>query len=531
MAATHTVFAGAKRPMALFVMLDGMRADAVVNAYTPNMKMLMDGKWQPGYKCAWTLSASTIRDAITVSAPNHVSLMTGVTAAKTNTRNNGQIRRCDFSKWQSWLVRVLNARPGSKGLFMFSWNHDKYINPDPRVEMVEAVDEVTAAALPKRLAAADCPDSVLWFYNGTDHGETYGFYPYAPGTFYHVFFADRTIGEALRAIASRPTFDEEDWIVVITSDHGGYHRYHGPMSAHCWTVPVLISSRNVSQGRIPGMSSVCDPAVTVIDHFGVDTSKMDLDGKVLGKNVVASEPVRKLTDGLVAYLPFEGKKAENLVASGPVAKLHGRCSVAPLHGFILGHLHLRPDANGPTGVELKGSEKLAFENGGDFTMTVWVRMGQRQDGDPVIAGNKDWSRGTNPGIAMVGFGRSGDIQDWGVTMNGALKGENKRFDIGPYDIPSAGWTFYAATRGPDGVLSFYQGGVDGFLYRIVDDATQLNIQTGLPFFIGQDGTGRYPKTLNGDIDDFALWTRGLSHEDIRKIYESGRNGIPLGELL
>ena len=53
----------------------------------------------------------------------------------------------------------------------------------------------------------------------------------------------------------------------------------------------------------------------------------------------------------------------------------------------------------------------------------------------------------------------------------------------------------------------------------------------VPFFLGQDGTGKYPAAFNGDIDDFALWTRSLSYEDVRKIYEAGRNGIPLGDLL
>jgi len=53
----------------------------------------------------------------------------------------------------------------------------------------------------------------------------------------------------------------------------------------------------------------------------------------------------------------------------------------------------------------------------------------------------------------------------------------------------------------------------------------------LPFCIGQDGTGAYRCPLNGDVDDFALWTRDLSHEDVRKIFEAGRQGLPLGELL
>ena len=72
---------------------------------------------------------------------------------------------------------------------------------------------------------------------------------------------------------------------------------------------------------------------------------------------------------------------------------------------------------------------------------------------------------------------------------------------------------------------------DGYLYRIAFNAKDIKFKTGLPFFLGQDGTGKYPVAFNGDIDDFALWTRSLSYDDVHKIYEAGRNGIPLGDLL
>ena len=71
-----------RTPKALVIMLDGMRADSIENVYTPNLRMLRDGKWQPGYKCAWSLSAHTIYDAITVSGPNHTAIATGVTTHK-----------------------------------------------------------------------------------------------------------------------------------------------------------------------------------------------------------------------------------------------------------------------------------------------------------------------------------------------------------------------------------------------------------------------------------------------------------------
>lgn len=522
-----------RKPKALVVMLDGMRADAVENALVPNLQMLRDGKWQPGYKCAWTLTASTIRDAVTVSAPNHVSIATGVTAEKTNVRDNGQITRCDFAKWPGWLVRVVDAHPEKKALFMYEWRQDEQIDPDPRVEFICAADSANAETIAKRLSEPDCPDAVMWFINRPDsggHGSCY--YPYGFLYLQYVHFSDTWIGGALRAIASRATFAEEDWMIIVVSDHGGLGCEHGPMSGHCWTVPLLITGRNVAQGRIPGMTHDYDVASTALAHFGLDVSAMKLDGKVRGREV-ARERVRDLKDGIVAYLPFDGKDVANRIAGGPKAVPRGATeTVYARGGFLLDFLRVAADTNGVAGVELQGSEKLRFENGADFAMTLWVRMAERPAGDPVIAANKDWGKGCNPGIALVGSMKISTFGITGASVNGALADSRKRFDLGPYyDIRPGEWVFYAVTRGEDGVVRFYQGGRDGYLYSMAEEASALKLETGLPFYVGQDGTGRYPKTLKADIDEFALWTRGLTHEDVRRIYESGRKGAALGELL
>ena len=109
--------------------------------------------------------------------------------------------------------------------------------------------------------------------------------------------------------------------------------------------------------------------------------------------------------------------------------------------------------------------------------------------------------------------------------------DRPRLDVGSCYVEYGAWTFCAVTRGADGVLSLYHGGRDGFLYRIAYGANDIRLKTGYPFFIGQDGTGRYTYAFNGDIDDFALWTRALSDDDVKKIYESGRMGISLGDIV
>ena len=524
-----TAAAGHLKPKALVIMLDGMRADSVENAYAPNLRMLRDGAWQPGYKCAWSLTAHAIYDAVTVSGPNHTAIATGVTAAKTTIKGNHK-STCDFKKWPSWLVRVLDAKPGLKALFMFSWKWDGQISSDPRVEFIHGSDADNARAMPKRLAAPDAPDAVQWYIDWPDHGgHGYGYYPYTIGYLNTVYLSDKAIGDALKAIASRPTFKDEDWMIIVTSDHGGYWRTHGLWGGHCETIPFMVAGRNVSQGRTPGIPRNFDAAPTVLAHFGIDTGSFGLDGKAVGSETVSAATC-SLTDGLAVYLPFEGKVPANAAPGDIAPEPFGNASVVGKGGFVGGCLRVSVATNAPSGLRLKGSENLKFGDGAKFSFTMWVRMPEAQKGDPVIVANKEWHNGSNPGILVTG-NKKIQSKVGGVCFNAGMGGPRSRIDIGPYDIEFGKWTFYATTRGPDGVLNFYQGGRDGYLYRIALDASEIKLATGLPFCLGQDGTGRYPHAFNGDVDDFALWTRALSHDDVRRVYEAGRQGVALGELL
>lgn len=520
----------ARTPKALVVMLDGCRADVLENAAAPNLRMLMEGRWQPGYRCAWSLAANTILDAPTISGPNHLSIATGVSGAKTGQRGN-EPNKCDHAKWPSWLSRLVAAQPGRRALFMYSWKWDESISPDPKVKFVLGADAANAAAMPGILSSPDAPDAVMWYIDWPDHGgHEFGYYPYTTGYLNTVHLSDVAIGDALRAIAARPTFAAEDWLVVVVADHGGYARSHGLMNGHATTIPLLVCGRDVASGRIAGTPRNHCVAATALRHFGVDTSGMGLDGEPVGTAVPAENPVRGLDDALAAYLPFEGKAITNLAAGAVSPVASGSAAVAEKGGFVGGALRVAPGTNGVSSVRLDGSEHLEFENGGDFAIAAWVRLEGPQKGDPVIVANKDWKSGCNPGVLVTAAKAIEGAGSPGVCFNAGLKGGG-RLDLGPFDVERGKWTFYAVTRDRFGSVRFYQGGQDGWLYWLSENAWKIDAATGSPFYIGQDSTGAYPCGFDGFVDDFALWTRTLSHEDVRRIYEAGRKGIPLGDML
>ena len=545
-----SIMAYADRPMALVIMLDGQRADSIENLYMPTLQALREGKWQAGYNCAWSDCTLTIPDARPSSAANHTAIATGVVATKNNVFNNNQFPQGKYDEWPTWLARLKKAKPEMKTLYMYSWKPDELLGPVEGVEFKHGNDFANGQELAARLATAEAPDATLLFIDIPDSGgHGTGFYPY--GTMYkrYSYLTDGIIAGLLDAIAGRPTFQSEDWLIVVTGDHGGYAKTHGLWGGHATTVPFLVTSKHVQNGRIPGVPLNLDAAATALDHFGLYSKELNLDGVPLGKEIVA-DPVRPLKEGLAAYFTFDEKKQPvNRAGTEITAKLFGEktTSAEKRDGFAGGCLHVESEVkteeveeNGvkkenkvrlPAGVVLEGTEKLQLEAGRCFTVTAWVRMPATQGGDPLILGNKNWKDGSQPGFGLIAARQTERAKAPGVCLNYARSGEAKRSDMGTYDVEPDKWTFYAVTFSPNGAAYLFQGRDDGYLYWIIDHAEDAVTVTDMPWCIGQDGTRAYTSTFNGDVDDLAIWTRAMTTTEIRAIYDAGRKGLTLADLL
>ena len=527
-----STLAAERRPKALLIMLDGVRADAIANAHTPNLDRLMAGRWQPGYTCAWSLSGQIVLDAAPDSAPNHSTIATCACAAKHGVQATADMKNGRFAEWPIWLKRVTDVDPSRRALYIFSWWPDKFCSSDPRVRQIHGTDEDNARALPKILAGEDAPDATLYYVDLPDHGgHATSFCPSSLTYLNAVNTSDRYIGDVLDAIASRKTFDEEDWLIMVTADHGGYQFYHGNSAwVQARTIPVILAGRNVPSGELKGRPFHHDLTATALKHFGLDAQALNLDGHALDKGETKACAKRALTDGLQVYLPFDGKVPVNLIAGGPVPELFGtnvvsgvRPGLATESGIMGGGLNFGLNFSGEKcGLRLKGSENLEFENGSDFTVAVWVRNLDHRVCAPIFA-NKNLRDGTNPGIALRTngvIGRTGPGVWFSVA---AADRPRKRVEPGAFGNASEEWMFYAATYGADGVVTLYQGAPDGHFYWVCEETHDPKVKA-LPFHLGQDGTGLCPNAFRGGIDEFALWTRTLGRDELRAVFEAARTG-------
>lgn len=521
-----TLSAGEKK--SLLIMFDGLRADALYSVATPNLDTIRDGSWADGYRGAWTYQAHTNLDSNPSSATNHVAIITGVTATKNGCFNNGQTKDAKWSEFPPYLARLKKADPSLVTVWLYNWGEDADIPTDadffapPRGGFegdMKIIDDAIAfldGTFPNvtdykgnEWKAGTDPDAIAVYLDSMDmygHGE--GFSVFVPEYRQKMAEYDERVGDLLSAIRERPNFAREDWQIVIVSDHGGYHTGHGIAGCeNCYTIPLFVSSKAVRSGRMVGQPLNCDCAAYVMEHF-TGTVPPEFDGKIESTVI---DPTPDTESGLLACFSFDGDFNDS---SGKItAKAGAKTPSFTELGF-----------SGQGGIFRDGAAlsfgplpALDASNASGVSCAFWFRTPQVQSGDPPLISNKNWESGLNPGFALLANynGPNGNR----LFLN--IADGTNRDDIGGLDYyPDSRWRFVALTVEYGGNAVLYLGDDAGNLAFVSDSIADLGpFETGLDWFLGQDGTGAYKISPNNvKIDELRLWSRPLSTDEIRAVY-------------
>ena len=113
------------------------------------------------------------------------------------------------------------------------WNEKSYAaEKGLNVNFVDAGDDNgTYSNVITDLGKADCSDFIFSIFEYCDHeGHTTGFGP--KNKRYANKFNDvqKAADEIISAVKARPTYETEDWLIIITADHGGFDLTHGSMT-------------------------------------------------------------------------------------------------------------------------------------------------------------------------------------------------------------------------------------------------------------------------------------------------------------
>jgi predicted AlkP superfamily pyrophosphatase or phosphodiesterase len=150
-----------------------------------------------------------------------------------------------------------------------------YLNADR--QMAEAAGRHLTEANPVAVFVSFMlPDAV---------GHRSGFHPNVREYRHAIETIDGLIGSVLRALRNRKTFARENWLVLVTSDHGGQGLHHrgGHGDPEVLTVFLIVSGPAVRRGKIESRTYIVDPAVTALTHLNVDIDPAwGLDGNAVG---------------------------------------------------------------------------------------------------------------------------------------------------------------------------------------------------------------------------------------------------------
>lgn len=304
-AAIHSAM-GQKQRKAMFIGIDGVRSDALQIANTPNIDELN----QHGIYTydSWHLG-------VTSSGPSWSSMLTGVWEAKHLVTNNSY-SGANFGEYPYLSNRLKEHKPELKCVQIFTWNPqgEVGINSGGNVFNSNWDTSIDAGDLGQGLVTESAKlqlldpelDFIFIHYDETDSaGHGFGFSPDVPQYMNAIEGADAEIGEVIEALRNRATYDQEEWLIVSTTDHGGQGFGHGGNSnneRHIWwyASSELIPNTEIT-GVDPGSyqmpSNPVDPdvleevpvltdiAVTVIDWMLTDLTgeeireRWNLDGK------------------------------------------------------------------------------------------------------------------------------------------------------------------------------------------------------------------------------------------------------------
>jgi hypothetical protein len=551
------------RPKSLVIMLDGARADALLNANLPNISRLVNGQFGGGaYRGAFAY-AQTVQDAPTSSAYNHGAILAGVSNAKLGVTayTTTALAAVDWDRYPTYLATLERANPGLNTAFLVGWSGDLSINSgadyvkessdpasvDRAVNILRGTFSDTAGNNGTRWNAGTDPDAIGVFFLSTDGiGHVYGFSPDVSQYAAQIRWADSQIGRMLNAIEARPNFANEDWQIVITADHGGVvlswgnntWGEHGPSIPACETIPFLVVSKSVQQGYLAGRVYDYDTAPTVIEHMlGAAAVPSWYDGHAQGQNVVATSPAT-LADSLVAYLPFEGNY-DDFSSRGNNASVGPNSDHVPtLHstgGKFGGYVEIDNYGGGAAHssyLTLGRPADLDFGSGTDYTLLAWYREPAAIAGTPVIVGNRDAGSSASRGTLLQTHVSDGYYTGYYTGLGVSVTGDAApRKNLSALRMAANQWWFVATTVRRDGSAILYVGSPGGVLSAIGDYVDGLgNLNSTLPWNIGQDGTGNYAWNLAADLDDVAVWRRALSIDEIRRVYNNGA-GAELASLI
>jgi len=318
---------------ALLVFVDGFIPEAITKTRTRTLDGLLE-------HAAYSYAARA--ESTTISGSGWSSFLTGVHWDKHGVPDNA-FKAPNYERYPHVFARLKEVRPDAfcasaqcwepieKGLVIPSGAdkqsyHDYYAYSDDYFD-ADSSDTLCVDDLVGFLAEPQLDLAVMMFgeLDGVGHSDANAHY-HAGDPLYGKMLTkiDEELGRLMAAIRARKTYAQEDWLIIVSSDHGGARGSgHGKNIPAHRRMPLIVSGASVAPGEIWPPPQAVDIVPTVLHHLGVAVkSEWGIDGRVVGF-APSAPPIAALDVNLIFNGDGEYERGFRHYTDSPDASIAG----------------------------------------------------------------------------------------------------------------------------------------------------------------------------------------------------------------
>lgn len=238
----------------LVIGIDGCRGDAMRTANAPNIHGLLPHA---------IYSFDALTQAPTTDGSGWASMLTGVWSDKNGVKDNS-FSGSNFTQYPMIFRYIKQFNPQAHTVSICSWDPiNDYIVSGADVKINTNDDDVAVKDSAVARLKNDNPDVMFLNFDGVNQaGDQFGYDTTVPAYMQSISKVDGYVGEILQALNARPNVANEDWLIILSSDHGGNANGHGSDSYEEKNIFTVFYNKQFASKEI-----VPPPSTLKVLHF------------------------------------------------------------------------------------------------------------------------------------------------------------------------------------------------------------------------------------------------------------------------